>query len=59
MLFIQNILNSIIKEDGFILKTSDEKNFIIGNPRQKKNPANIKTIKNKIIEYKLLVYPDL
>ena len=56
-MLLAKFLNSIIKEDGFILKTSDEKTFIIGNPN-KKNPAVLK-LKNKIIEYKLIVYPDL
>ena len=56
-MLLTKFLNNIIKEDGFILKTSDEKTFIIGNPK-KKNPAVLK-LKNKLIEYKLLVYPDL
>ena len=38
-------LNKIITEDGFILETSDKKNYRIGNPT-KKNPAKLK-LKNK------------
>ena len=49
-------LNKIITEDGFILETSDKKNYRIGNPT-KKNPAKLK-LKNKSIEYKLLLFPD-
>ena len=41
-MLLAKFLNSIIKEDGFILKTSDEKTFIIGNPKKKKS-SNIKT----------------
>ena len=46
----------MIENDGFILETSDKKNFTIGNPK-KPNPPKIK-LKNKIIEYQLLLFPD-
>ena len=32
---LKNFLNSIIKKDGFILETSDKKNYIIGKPIKK------------------------
>ena len=53
---LKTFLNNIITKDGFILKTSDNKNFIIGKPL-KKNPVKLK-LKNKSIEYKLLLFPD-
>ena len=34
-MLLAKFLNSIIKEDGFILKTSDEKTFIIENQKKK------------------------
>ena len=49
-------LNTIIKKDGFILETSDKKNYTIGKPI-KKNPVKFK-LKNKSIEYKMLLFPD-
>ena len=53
---LKNFLNSIIKKDGFILETSDKKNYIIGKPI-KKNPVKFK-LKNKSIEYKTPLFPD-
>ena len=53
---LKNFLDSIIKKDGFILETSDKKNYIIGNPI-KKIPVKFK-LKNKSIEYKMLLFPD-
>ena len=53
---LKNFLNSIIKKDGFILETSDKKNYIIGKPI-KKIPVKFK-LKNKSIEYKMLLFPD-
>ena len=53
---LKNFLNSIIKKDGFILETSDKKNYIIGKPI-KKIPVKFK-LKNKSMEYKMLLFPD-
>ena len=53
---LKNFLNSLIKKDGFILETSDKKNYIIGKPI-KKIPVKFK-LKNKSIEYKMLLFPD-
>ena len=50
-------LNKIITEDGFLLETSDKKTYVIGRPI-KKRPVKLK-LKNKSIEYKLLLFPDL
>ena len=55
-MLLSNFLNKLIENDGFILETSDKKNFTIGNPK-KLNPPKIK-LKNKIIEYQLLLFPD-
>ena len=55
-MLLSNFLNKLIENDGFILETSDKKNFTIGNPK-KPNPPKIK-LKNKIIEYQLLLFPD-
>ena len=53
---LQNFLNKIIIEDGFILETSDKKTYTIGKPI-KKQPVKLK-LKNKSIEYGLLSFPD-
>ena len=55
-MLLANFLNKLIVHDGFILETSDKKNFIIGNPK-KSNPPKLK-LTNKIIEYQLLLFPD-
>ena len=34
---LQTFLNNIIIKDGFLLETSDKKNFIIGKPLKKKS----------------------
>ena len=53
---LEIFLNKIITEDGFILETSDKKNYTIGKPI-KKQPIKLK-LKNKSIEYGLLSFPD-
>ena len=53
---LENFLNKIIIEDGFVLETSDKKTYTIGNPI-KKQPVKLK-LKNKSIEYGLLFFPD-
>ena len=55
-MLLANFLNKLIVHDGFILETSDKKNFIIGNPK-KSNPPKLK-LTNKTIEYQLLLFPD-
>ena len=49
---LKNFLDSIIKKDGFILETSDKKNYIIGKPI-KKIPVKFK-LKNKSIEVEVI-----
>ena len=41
-----NFLNKLIIDDGFILETSNKKNYTIGNPK-KTNPPKLK-LTNKI-----------
>ena len=53
---LKNLLNKIITEDGFLLETSDKRTYTIGKPIKKK-PVKLK-LKNKSIEYKLLLFSD-
>jgi len=53
---LKTLLNKIITEDGFLLETSDKKTYTIGRPI-KKQPVKLK-LKNKLIEYKLLLFSD-
>ena len=53
---LKSFLNKIIKEDGFLLETSDKKIYTIGNPVKEK-PIKLK-LHNKSVEYKLLLFPD-
>ena len=53
---LKSFLNKIIKEDGFLLETSDKKIYTIGNP-VKENPIKLK-LHSKLIEYKLVLFPD-
>ena len=38
---LARFLNSVFKNDGFILVDADSKNYIIGNPK-KENPIKLK-----------------
>lgn len=53
---LKSFLNNIIKEDGFLLETSDKKTYTIGNP-VKEDPIKLK-LHSKLIEYKLVLFPD-
>ena len=53
---LKSFLNNIIKEDGFLLETSDKKTYTIGNPVKEK-PVKLK-LHNKSIEYKLALFSD-
>ena len=53
---LKSFLNNIIKEDGFLLETSDKKIYTIGNP-VKEDPIKLK-LHSKLIEYKLVLFPD-
>ena len=53
---LKSFLNKIIKEDGFLLETSDKKTYTIGNPVKEK-PVKLK-LHNKSIEYKLALFSD-
>ena len=53
---LKSFLNKIIKEDGFLLETSDKKTYTIGNPVKEK-PVKLK-LHNKSIEYKLTIFSD-
>ena len=55
-MLLANFLNKLIIDDGFILETSNKKNYTIGNPK-KTNPPKLK-LTNKTIEYQLLLFPD-
>ena len=52
-----SFLNTLIKEDGFILIDANSKKYIIGNPK-KKVPIILKLLDKKL-HYKLFIYPDL
>ena len=52
-----NLLNKLIKHDGFVLIDSNSKKFAIGNPI-KENPIILKLL-DKSLNYRLLIYPDL
>jgi len=54
---LARFLNSIFKNDGFILIDANSKKYIIGFPK-KKNPITLKIL-NKKLHYKLLFRPDL
>ncbi len=53
---LKSFLNKIIKEDGFLLETSDKKIYTIGHP-VKENPVKLK-LHSKSIEYKLAFFSD-
>jgi len=53
---LKNFLNKIIKEDGFLLETSDKKIYTIGHPVKEK-PVKLK-LHSKLIEYKLALFSD-
>ena len=53
---LKSFLNKIIKEDGFLLETSDKKIYTIGSPAKEK-PVKLK-LHNKSIEYKLALFSD-
>ena len=54
---LARFLNTLFKEDGFLLIDANLKKYIIGNPK-KKNPIILKIL-NKKLHYKLLFRPDL
>ena len=51
-----NFLNRLITDDGFKLELYNKKTFKIGNPYS--NPSLTLKLNNKLIEYKLLLFPD-
>ena len=53
---LKSFLNKIIKEDGFLLETSDKKIYTIGSPVKEK-PVKLK-LHSKSIEYKLALFSD-
>ena len=53
---LKSFLNKIIKEDGFLLETSDKKIYTIGHPVKEK-PVKLK-LHSKSIEYKLALFSD-
>ena len=53
---LKSFLNKIIKEDGFLLETSDKKIYTIGSPVKEK-PVKLK-LHSKLIEYKLAFFSD-
>ena len=53
---LKSFLNKIIKEDGFLLETSDKKIYTIGHPVKEK-PVKLK-LHSKLIEYKLAFFSD-
>ena len=53
---LKSFLNKIIKEDGFLLETSDKKIYTIGNPVKEK-PIKLK-FHNKSAEIKCALFPD-
>ncbi len=54
---LARFLNSVFKNDGFILVDANSKNYIIGSPKNDK-PIKVKIL-NKKLHYKLLLHPDL
>ena len=56
-MYLARFLNSVFKNDGFILVDANFKNYIIGNPKNDK-PIKVKIL-NKKLHYKLLFQPDL
>ena len=54
---LARFLNSVYKNDGFILVDANSKNYIIGTPK-KDNPIKLRIL-NKNLHYKLLFHPDL
>ena len=53
---LARFLNSVFKNDGFILVDANSKNYIIGSPKNDK-PIKIKILDKKL-HYKLLLHPD-
>ena len=53
---LKSFLNKIIKEDGFLLETSNKKIHTIGHPAKEK-PVKLK-LHSKSIEYKLALFSD-
>ena len=54
---LARFLNSVFKNDGFILVDAQSKNYIIGSPKSDK-PIKVKILDKKLY-YKLLLHPDL
>jgi len=54
---LARFLNTVFKQDGFILVDANSKNYIIGNPKSE-NPIKLRIL-NKNLHYKLLFHPDL
>ena len=54
---LARFLNSVFKNDGFILVDANSKNYIIGSPKNNK-PIKVKILDKKL-HYKLLLHPDL
>ena len=54
---LARFLNSVFKNDGFILVDANSKNYIIGSPKKVK-PIKVKILDKKL-HYKLLLHPDL
>ena len=54
---LARFLNSVFKNDGFILVDANSKNYIIGSPKKDK-PIKVKILDKKL-HYKLLLHPDL
>jgi cyclopropane-fatty-acyl-phospholipid synthase len=54
---LARFLNSVFKNDGFILVDAHLNNYIIGSPKTNK-PIKVKIL-NKKLHYKLLLHPDL
>ena len=54
---LARFLNSVFKNDGFILVDAQSKNYIIGSPKSDK-PIKVKILDKKLY-YKLLRHPDL
>ncbi len=53
---LARFLNKVFTKDGFILTDANNKNYIIGNPKE--NPIKWKIL-NSNLHYKLLFHPDL
>ena len=50
-------LNTLIKDDGFLLIDANMNKHMIGHPKKEK-PITLKLLDKKL-HYKLLLYPDL